>query len=355
MTTRRLLSRLWSLCCSLKLAIVLASLATLLTMAGSLLIHFNEAVFGDLDQHVLFAWFSGPGRSHPGQGAWLLVLFVLIVLLGLNTLCCFIDWLRALRTRWRKGGEYLLHLGFVLIVVGYCWGAVAGARHSGLTFRPDEPTPLPGLPGLYLRLDRFEPVIGSQGQPVDMRSTVTLLEGDQLLFTRTLHLNHPLLWRDLVILPESYTQEPAGFLFQVNGNSSFPLRAGASLPTADGRILTVLAFYPDARPGPGGQILTRSDRLGDPAFYLQLTTGAGQPTWQGWYFLRHSEPRELAAAGVELRPLQPLFRSIPILTVNRDPGARLALGGACAMLAGVLLALASFYRKRARGDRPQIE
>lgn len=354
MATSRLRTRIWGLCCSLKLTIVLASLATLLTMAGSLLIQFNEAVFGDLDQHVLFAWFSGSGRTHPWQVAWLLALFGLIVLLGFNTLCCFADWLRALKARWRKGGEYLIHLGFVLIVIGYCWGAVAGARHSNLTFRPGQTSPLPGQPGLYLRLDRFEPTLGSRGQPVDMNSTVTLLEGDRPLVTRTLHLNHPLLWRDLVILPESYTREADGFLFRVNGSGGVPLHSGARLATGDGRNLTVLAFYPDAGPGPGGQLLTRNDRLGEPAFYLQLA-GAGRAPWRGWYFLRRGEPQELVAAGLILRPLQPLFRDVPILTVNRDPGARLALAGACAMLVGVLLALASFYRKRARGDRPQID
>ena len=43
-----------------------------------------------------------------------------------------------------------------------------------------------------------------------------------------------------------------------------------------------------------------------------------------------------------------------ILTINYDPGARLAFVGAIAMGCGVLLTLVSFYRKRARGDRPDI-
>ncbi|MCW8858823.1 MAG: cytochrome c biogenesis protein ResB [Deltaproteobacteria bacterium] len=43
-----------------------------------------------------------------------------------------------------------------------------------------------------------------------------------------------------------------------------------------------------------------------------------------------------------------------ILTINYDPGAKLAFVGSLFMGCGVLLTLISFYRKRARGDRPDI-
>jgi len=43
-----------------------------------------------------------------------------------------------------------------------------------------------------------------------------------------------------------------------------------------------------------------------------------------------------------------------ILTINYDPGANLALTGGIAMGCGVVLTLFSFYRKRTRGDRPDI-
>jgi cytochrome c biogenesis protein len=57
---------------------------------------------------------------------------------------------------------------------------------------------------------------------------------------------------------------------------------------------------------------------------------------------------------VRLWPAEPLYRTYSELTVNYDPGAPLALAGAAAMLAGVLLAAGSFYYKRSRGDRPEV-
>jgi hypothetical protein len=61
----------------------------------------------------------------------------------------------------------------------------------------------------------------------------------------------------------------------------------------------------------------------------------------------------LAAAAPEFRATVPLVRMTSILTVNSDPGARLA-AGAASMFLEVLLALFSFYRKRVAGDRPDI-
>jgi cytochrome c biogenesis protein len=52
--------------------------------------------------------------------------------------------------------------------------------------------------------------------------------------------------------------------------------------------------------------------------------------------------------------VQPLAGYVSLLTVNRDPGAGLALAGAGCLSVGVLFAMLSFYRKRARGDRPLV-
>ncbi len=125
-------------------------------------------------------------------------------------------------------------------------------------------------------------------------------------------------------------------------------------PSAPGGELQVLDFLPDARVDADGRVVPRGGNLGDPAFRLRLLA-AGRPIWQGWYALRQGLPPQLAGAGVLLRPLEPHYRTVSILTVNRDPGAHLALAGAAAMLLGVCLALASFYRKRAHGDRPDIK
>lgn len=257
------LIRLWRLLTSLKLAIVLASAATALIMAGSVLMPFNPRTFASLDSMILSHWLQSFGRDAWGLSWWIPLAGILLLLLWLNTLCCFLDWIFHLRSRWRKTGEYLLHLGFVLFFSAYLWGSLAGFRQEGLQVYVGQTAPTP-RPGLIVRVNRLDPLYNSQGRPMDMLTSLSLLQGDREVASTQARANHPLLWRGMVILPTS---------------------------------------------------------MGE-----------------GW--LRGSR-------GVQRMPYT-------VLTVNYDPGVRIAAGGGAAMALGVLLALVSFYRKRTRGDRPEI-
>lgn len=182
-----------------------------------------------------------------------------IYLLAVNSLCCFIDWLRFIKSRWRKCGEYLIHLGFVLILAAFLWGSQAGIRSAGNGLLVGQSLPLSQL-GLRLTLEAFEPVLAPSGRPLEMRNTLALYRGEELVKRVQTRSNDPLIWDGLVVIPTSYGQT---------------LRAGR-------------------------------------------------------------------------------YRPYSILTINYDPGAKLAFTGAMAMGCGVLLTLVSFYRKRTRGDRPDI-
>ncbi len=267
MKTSLLESKLWKFFCSLKLAIVLASASTLVVMGGSLVMPGNPQVFSAMDGHPFGAWLAVEAVKSPALTWWLPVAALLLFLLWLNTLCCFIDWLATLRRRWRKCGEYLIHLGFVLVLIAYAWGSVAGFRSEGNRVLVGQTVPL-SLPGMYLRLESFEPVYNRTGRPVDMLNSLVLLEGDRVVARALARTNHPLTWKGLAVLPASFGQTPV----------------------------------------------------------------AG---WRGSGWRRD-------------------YRTYSVLTINYDPGANLALAGAVAMGSGVCLALFSFYRKRARGDRPDI-
>ncbi len=252
-------SRPWKLLCSLKLAIVLASAATMVAIGGSVLMPFNPQVFGSLDSTSLGDWLGRVATRSPSLTWWIPVGGILVVLLAINTLCCFIDWLCHCRVRWRKCGEYLIHLGFVLIVAAFLWGSQGGFRSEGNAMLIGQSKALPQL-GVTLKLEAFEPVFNQSGRPIDMLNTLSLYQGDQLIKRIQARTNHPLTWNGLVIIPASYGQT---------------VRSGRALPYS-------------------------------------------------------------------------------ILTINYDPGAKLAFAGGILMGCGVLLALFSFYRKRARGDRPDI-
>jgi len=354
MTDRRtLLQRLWNLGCSLKLAIYVASTATLLIMGGSLVMNAHPRLFAGMDHTTIGTWFAGAWQAAPHLTWWLPLTAVCLALFAVNTLCCLLDWLWHLRTRWRKTGEYLIHTGFLLLLVGYAWGSAGGFRSGPHPLAPGETLILPDAPAYALQLHRFEPSFSATGPPLDMVNDVVLLRDGREVARGTVRINQPLLHDGLVILATSLDQRLTGFRCFLPGLGLVDLTPGSRVFLPDGSRLEVLALLADARATADGGALPRSERLGNPALQLRLHTPAGG-LWQGWYFLRQPPPAPLVEAGAVPQPVQPLAGYVSLLTVNRDPGAGLALAGGLCLTAGVLLAAASFYRKRARGDRPQV-
>ena len=347
-----MLQRLWRLLCSLKLTIVLASAATVLTIAGSIVMIRYPKTFGMIDQMTLGAWFSRFGSSNYALTGWFWIVCLLLILLGINTLCCFCDWLPQVRSRWRKSGEYLIHLSFVLILIAFIWGSYRGGRSEGHQIAINETIDLTGIaPGYQLKLIAFDPTFSAEGRPNDLPSTLVLYKEGVIVKEGTIRLNHPLTYNDLVILPGSLAEQAEGFRFN-SDSGPVELRPGAIVRQLDGTALRVIAFLPDVILR-NGRLFPGGAELNNPAFELELIAPGREP-WRGWYLLRQPLPAPLAAAGFSLQPLEPLVTWVSILTINRDPGADLALLGAWGMGIGAILALLSFYDKRQRGDAPDI-
>jgi cytochrome c biogenesis protein len=186
-----------------------------------------------------------------------------------------------------------------------------------------------------------------------MVSEVALLREGAEVAHGIVRINHPLLHDGLVILATSLDLRLAGFRCLIPGAGTVDLFPGSRVRLPDGSTLGVLAVIGDARQAADGRVVPLSDQLGNPALQLLLLRPDGT-LWQGWYFLREAPPPVLVAAGAAPQPLQPLAGYVSLLTINHDPGAGLALAGGICLTVGVLLAMFSFYRKRAQGDRPQV-
>lgn len=348
-----MLEKIWNFCCSLKLAIVLASAATLLTIGGSLLIPFRPAIFGPLDQMPLWQWLTEIGFKSMGQTWWLPVSVILVVLLAINTLCCFIDWAMTFKARWRKTGEYLIHIGFVLIMVGYCIGAFTGERFPSIQLAEGQPVDMPGMSGYQLKLDSFEPVMGPERYPINQINKLSILKDGEVVESGVAKTNTPFLVDDLVIVPKTFAQTAFGFKMWSSVNGTTEWLPGTRLQTTKGE-LRVLNFYADAQKTSTGAVVPKSSNLSNPAYHLQLIGTDGSIKYDGWYFLRFPPPRELSTGGLRIRPIEPISSYISTISANYDPGYLFALIGTVAMTIGVAFAFVSFYYKRARFDRPDI-
>lgn len=352
-TSKPLPLRFWSLCCSLKLAIALASAAAALIMGGSLVMHFNPAIFASMEQEIMAQWLPQALAQAPQLVFWVPLSGLCIILFAINTLCCLIDWLLKIKSRWRKTGEYLIHAGFILLVIAYLWGNISGFRSGPHRIFPGESIAIPNMPGYSLRLEEFTPKVEPSGRPLDMINRVSLWKDRKQLAKAKVSINHPLLYDGLVILPTSFGQDLQGFRFHSPNHGFIDLTTGSRWPIAPDTTLIVHQLLPDARRDSQGQVRQTGRRLNNPALQFALSGPVGE-IWKGWYFLREPSPKALRDAGIFLRPIEPINKTFSLLTINRDPGDKLALAGSICISIGVIFAFFSFYRKRAQGDRPEV-
>ena len=188
---------------------------------------------------------------------------------------------------------------------------------------------------------------------MDMRNTLTLFRGKKPVRETLARINHPLTWRGLVVVPTTFGQFPIGFRFHRPGQGIINLEPGTVIDLPVGGTLRVLSFYPDAARAGEGRIVRTGHQIGNPALELEIVNPYQEP-WHGWYFLREALPFPLIEAGLRIWPTEPAYKFVSVFTINRDPGAGLAMAGGILIFAGVLLAMVSYYYKRSRGDRPQV-
>jgi hypothetical protein len=348
-----LLHRLWLLGCSLKLAIALASAATLLIMGGSLVMHFNPAIFAGMEEDIMARWLPWAWSQAPLLVVWVPLSGICVLLFAINTLCCLIDWLLKIKARWRKTGEYLIHAGFILLSIAFLWGNISGFRSGPHRIFQEGHLAIPNMPGLSLRLEKFTPQLEPSGRPLDMLNQVSLWDNGTQVAEALVRMNHPLIYNGLVILPTSFGQELDGFKFHMPGRGVIELRTGNRLSISSEINIVLHKMLPDARRNNQGRVIQTGSRLNNPAMLISLQGPSGK-LWEGWYFLRSPLPRQLREAGIALRPTEPVFKTFSLLTINRDPGDKMAAMGAGCITLGVFFALFSFYRKRAHGDRPEV-
>ena len=240
--------RIWSVCCSLKLAIILATCATLMAVGGSLLMPANPRVFNPLDEMILKDWLVEIAARSPALTWWVPVAALLVLLLGLNTLCCVIDWLVHIRARWRKSGEYLIHIGFFLIVCAFLWGNLIGYRAGGQPVFVGQAVELPPH-GVVMVLEDVRPIAAAGGRVMEMSNTLALYHDDRLLKRVETRANHPLTWKGLVVIPVDTGQVRMGgqlrtySLMTINYDPGANLALVGSAAMGCGVLLAVFSFY----------------------------------------------------------------------------------------------------------------
>ena len=244
----------------------------------------------------------------------------------------------AVAGRWRFLGNFLFHLGILVITTGAVIGSFWGG--SGFVYgTAGDMLPLPGS-GDSVLVAGFRILMTDRDEIRDYISTVAIVngEGDTVL-TGEIEVNHPLRYEGLNIYQSSYHAAENEFVSAVvslsGGGEGITLELGESVTLLE-RGLSIEAgrFIPDFRMGPDGPY-SASLSLQNPALEIEVR-GMGRAE-RGWLFLNH--PRFNSKFDLPVSPtlveIEPLYYTG--LQVSYNPGEHVLMAGILFGTVGLIL------------------
>jgi hypothetical protein len=239
----------WQLLISLKLALVLLILLTLVVAFGSLFPSIPSDIA--LTPAARQAWLQAAQDRYGVRAALYNALhlfetyrsgwfWVLLAITALTTLACVLSRWRLVwagpgfdRRRWSRLGALLTHAGAFLLILSAGWSTWGAWRTGGILLPPGQTVPVGhGLP-YALRCDGFEVSRYPNGQPRDYRATLSAVAGDQTVLTHDLRVNQPLVLNGVGFYLKSY--RPASALESQD--------AGRQAPTSPTTPPAEAAYY----------------------------------------------------------------------------------------------------------------
>jgi cytochrome c biogenesis protein ResB len=227
---------------SLKTAVWLLLILIMVFFVGSSMMPAHRAVFGPMNELLLFDWMQHVALQHPWQTWWFFASLSLLVLLTINTIACS---LQAVKGRWTRSAFLLrispqiIHIAFLFILLAHLLGAGMGYRLSGMVPQGA----FVRLPeGRTLHLEGLQVIPDRSGFPTDWRADIEIYESDTMVAAGTLGPNSPLFHRGVGIYLKSFDfdQGPVALLMVNKDPGALWALVGAILFAIGSAIL--LAF-----------------------------------------------------------------------------------------------------------------
>lgn len=343
------MNALWRLLTSTRLAIVLSLLIVATALTGTFILSAYAEELGGIDTTIFFDWLFETGAARLDLTWWLFLLLALVGLMALSTVASVIDGLAAIAARRREGRavarrllSQAVHLGFVVTLMGHLVSSSTGLRTLGNELDEGATMAMPGSPALTLRLNRLDVSYSQRGGMAQMDAAVTLLEGDRAIKDHVVRLNEPLLYQGSAVYITHHGQAPQGLRLRVTGNGVDEIVNVAFRGEPGGQFrgyrLVPGRMIPDFALDDRGNAYSASPEYRNPALALEVFRG-DETLATGWVFLRYPNRRAAAFDGYELFFGGVDYRPYAVFTINRDPGAVIALIGSLLFLVALIALL----------------
>jgi len=335
---------LWKFFTSVKLTIALAVLICLDAAWGSILSVRSPGFSRALDQFILLPWLLSKGPEHLSLSLWIYILVFLMALFTVNTVVCTVDKVYAIiraERPWQSFFPHIVHIGFMVALVGHLAGSTGGFRSFGTAVMQGESVAVPYVEGLKVRLDGVEMERSPSGEVESLKTSITLLEGGSEVKSGVIEVNGPLVYNGVAYYQMDQGRTPTGFVLDIGGT---PLRLNMNEParTPDSTEYRLGDMYPDFALDPDGRPLSRSENFSNP--YIEVLSSSGQAA-----YLPIGAPGGSATLDGKAVTLKDyIISTYVVLTINKDPGIWFIIIGSSILVVGMVLLL--FFR----GERGEL-
>ncbi len=244
-------------------------------------------------------------------------------------------------------GSDIVHLGILVILAGGILSGLAGFRKD-LSFVEGQTLPVPGA-DFSLRLDKFITEYYPNGSVKDWKSELSVIEGGQPVYEKTIEVNHPLSHRGFLFYQSGYGSDWQNPSLEVwvkkkadpSDIQKLWLKVGEKVNLDQGGlVISVIRFFPDFVLDESNQPATRSLELNNPAAFIEGRSG-DEVVFSGWVFAKFPDFTKLHSAEetdltFELKDVKAPQYSV--IQMARDPGVTLIWVGCGLLMAGLFLA-----------------
>lgn len=330
--------KLWDLLVSPSAFVVASCLWCLDLAIGSIVAHQKDPDFWKKMDSVPFnLWFERFAPRELPYSLWVYILVALTWVMMVSLLFCTVQWFFRRRAKKRGLAEVLVHLGFLLVFIGFVVGSGWGERAQNIAVTGGQTVDVKSM-GVKLRLEGVDTVRDERGETLDTVSRVALLDdGGGVLAQGTARLNHPLIHGQTVVYPMGGGERLAGARVVAGRLGVVEVLDGTPAPLPDGRLLLFRGGLAEGE---------RADAFVGPGAYLVTIDSLGRET--AGAYVGAAEPFQTARLGnLDLAWGEGVMRAEAVFNVHRDPGVQFVLAGAFILTLGTLWALAGYLRRTA--------
>lgn len=347
-----MIGRIWRFFSSVYLTVVLAALICIVAAWGSILSVRYPQFFRAFDQEVLLPFITSLGLEYISLTAWVWALIFLTALFGVNTVVCTADKVWAVlksRKPWPALFPHIVHVGFLLALLGHLVGSVWGFRSYGNVVFKGDSIPVPHTEGVFLRLDGSEMTVLPSGELDSLTTRVTLHDGKGNEITSDeIGMNDPLIHDGVAFYHFDQGQSPSGLIIDIDGKTSKVALEGA-FTSSEGLVYRLGEIYPDFAVDESGKPYNRSAEFSNPHVEIKGPDGSA--------FLSIATPGGSVQSGASVITLMDyVYTPYVIFIINKDPGIIFIIAGSIVLVIGMVLLLffrgerAELVRSRRTGD-----